>query len=265
MNRFDYSISYTEAHGHALVLAQKAAADNFDFVFAVGGDGTVNQSASGIINSKTTLGIIPTGSGNGLARHLKIPFSHQKALDLINQQTKIRIDGGVANGKLFFCTAGIGFDAHVGKIFAQSTRRGFNTYFRTALKEFFGYTPQSYTIKTGETEFKKSAFSITLANASQFGNNAYISPEADISDGLLDLCIVKVYPKTQAINMAISLFNKSLHKNRYVEIHKVKSVDIETKEANCFHCDGEHLELNDVLKIEVVPSCLSILVPGIKN
>lgn len=260
-SRFDFTITYTEAHGHAVVLAQQAAADHYDFVIAVGGDGTVNQTASGIMNTNATLGIIPVGSGNGLARHLKIPFSPVQALTLINQQKKICIDGGIANGKPFFCTAGIGFDAHVGRLFAQSSRRGFHTYFRTAFKEFFMYTPHTYKLKAGETEFIKSAFSITLANASQFGNNAYISPEADISDGMLDLCIVNVYPKTQAINLALSLFNKTLHKNKYVDIQKVKYVEIETKEADCFHCDGEHLELNGSLKIEVVPHCLKILVP----
>lgn len=258
---FDYKISYTEYRGHAKELAQIAVKEEIDNVIAVGGDGTINEVASGLMFSNTALGIIPCGSGNGLARHLKISIGNEKAIDIIQKQNVKRIDAGMANGKAFFCTAGIGFDAHIGQLFAKSTRRGFNTYFKTAFRELFYYNPISYQVQTGEELVTLSAFSITLANASQFGNNAYISPEADIEDGFLDLCIVKVYPKREAINLVIKLFNKTLHKSGFVTIKKIKEVTIKAPEAKCYHLDGEFLELEGDLQIQVSESCLNVLVP----
>lgn len=260
-NIFESEIVYTEFHGHARTLAIDAAHQNVDYVMAVGGDGTVNEIANGLMNSNTTLGIIPCGSGNGLARHLGIPIDNMGALTVLKQQKIERIDGAMANGKAFFCTAGIGFDAHIGKLFALSHRRGFNTYVTTTLREIFLYEPQLYTIQIDGEILEKKAFSITLANASQFGNNAFIAPQADIRDGLLDLCIVNAYPKRYAIHLGYRLFDKTINQSRFVESKRVKEITISADKARCFHLDGEYLELEDQLHIKIIASCLNVLVP----
>ncbi|MDQ3393164.1 MAG: diacylglycerol kinase family lipid kinase [Bacteroidota bacterium] len=258
---FESEITYTKFHGHARTLAIDAALHNVDYVMAVGGDGTVNDIANGLMNTQTTLGIIPCGSGNGLARHLGIPIDNIGALHLLQQQKTQRIDGGLANGKAFFCTAGIGFDAHIGRLFSTSRRRGFNTYMSTTLREIFVYEPQVYTIVLDGETFHKKAFSITLANASQFGNNAYIAPQADIKDGFLDLCIVNEYPKKYAFHLGYRLFNKTINQSRFVETKRVKEITISVDKGKWFHLDGEYMELEDRLHIQIISSCLNVLVP----
>ncbi len=213
------------------------------------------------MNTNTVLGIIPCGSGNGLARHLGIPINNQRALGVLQQQKTEKIDGGLANGKAFFCTAGIGFDAHIGKLFAMSSRRGFHTYVSTTLREIYLYDPQIYNIRVNGELTVKKAFSITVANASQFGNNAFIAPQADIKDGFLDLCIVNAYPKRYAIHLGYRLFNKTINQSRFVETKKVQEIVISADKANCFHLDGEYHELEDQLHIKIIASCLNVLVP----
>ncbi len=257
---FVIDLAETNCKGHAFDLASIAARESYDYVVAVGGDGTINETASALMNSQVSLGIIPCGSGNGLARHLGIPMQVTAALQLILRQKSIRIDAGMVNGKPFFCTAGIGFDAHIGKLFASTKKRGFNTYIRTVLQEFFTYQTDTYTItKSGQNE-KREAFLITFANASQYGNNAYISPEADIRDGLLDLCIVKPYPKYRTVNICLRLFNKTLHKSRDVEITHITEARIDAGNPTCYHLDGEHFELDAHIEVKVVPQCLNVLV-----
>ena len=149
LKKFEYNISYTKERGHAFELASQAVSQGIDYVVAVGGDGTVNETARALIYEEAALGIIPFGSGNGLARHLNIPLKPANALQLLNQEHILTIDAGKANGKPFFCTAGIGFDAHVGKLFSLATKRGFNTYVKTVLKEFFQYSPSHYELTIG--------------------------------------------------------------------------------------------------------------------
>lgn len=262
LQKLTYNISYTKERGHAFELASQAVAQGIDYVVAVGGDGTVNETARALIYEETVLGIIPFGSGNGLARHLNIPLKPPQALRLLNQQRVRTIDAGRANGKPFFCTAGIGFDAHVGKLFSLATKRGFNTYVKTVLKEFLQYSPNHYQVNVdGKEAIKEEAFSISFANAGQFGNNAYISPEADISDGKLDLCLIRKYPKRVGLHLGLRLFNKTMHKSRFMNIYKVEKAVVKCPEADCYHLDGEFLTLEGNLEVEVIPSCLNILVP----
>lgn len=262
LNIFNCSISYTKARGHAQELASLAVQKGVDYVVAVGGDGTVNEVARALIHEKSTLGIVPVGSGNGLARHLGIPLSPTLAIEKLNKQKQILIDAGMANSRPFFCTAGIGFDAHIGRKFAMSTTRGFNTYVRTVLQEFLQYKSHTYSIQVDQDPaINIEAFSITFANAAQFGNNAYISPEADISDGKLDLCLIKKYPKRVGLHLGMRLFNKTIHKSRYMTIRKIESAVVNCTDADCFHLDGEFLLLDGELKLEIIPQCLNILVP----
>ena len=170
------NIVYTEYAGHATELAYQYARMGFDAVIAVGGDGTVNEVARGLKDTKTALGIIPMGSGNGFARHLNIPMRPQKALEMINHSEPISVDYGLANGKVFVCTCGTGFDAVIADQFAASNKRGFMTYIRNTIAKAFTYKPQTYHIVGDGLDVTQEAFLITFANANQWGNDAKIAP-----------------------------------------------------------------------------------------
>lgn len=263
LDLFSHTISFTQESGHAYELASQAVNKGKEYVVAVGGDGTINETAKALIYEEAALGIIPYGSGNGLARHLGISLKPVLAIQALNHQNIQTIDAGKANGNPFFCTAGIGFDAHVGKIFSLASKRGFNTYIKTVLQEFITYRPQQYKISiAGKASFTKEAFSITFANAGQFGNNAYIAPQADITDGKLDLCVIEKYPKTAGISIGLRLFNKTIHKSHFVKTYQIEQAKVSCPEANCFHLDGESFPLHgEGLDIAIVPKCLNVLIP----
>ncbi len=264
-NRYTHTFALTERPLHATELARAAAEAGAVAVVAVGGDGTVNEVGAGILHTKTALGIIPFGSGNGLARHLGIPVNTKAALQLLNALNYTIIDGALANGRPFFCTAGLGFDAHIGKLFAGRKQRGFGSYVRLTLKEFSGYAAQSYTIEVDDQQLQRECFVVTLANAGQYGNNAYISPEADIQDGLLDLCLMRPFPPIMALPMGIRLFQRNIHQSPYVEILRGQHIKIKCTSKYSMHLDGEFLEAEGVLEVKVLPQCLKVLVPsGIK-
>ncbi len=259
---FFYEIALTEGKGHAKSLAQEALSEGFDLVVAVGGDGTVSEVAAALIHESTVMGILPLGSGNGLARHLKIPLDTIEAIKSINNHNLVTIDAGVINNKPFFCTAGVGFDAHISRVFSERSARGFSTYVKLSLREFLAYCPRTYTIETAAETIKMEAFTLTLANAAQYGNEAYISPRADIQDGRLDLCIMRPFPKYMAMNLGFRLFTKTIHKSPYVSIVPIDSARITLSDVDSLHMDGEHEHLDQLtLSIETLPACLNILIP----
>ena len=236
---YNPEIVYTKFRGHGTELAKEFVEKGFHAVVAVGGDGTVNEVASSLIHTNTALGIIPCGSGNGLARHLEIPLGSKEAIELINNARITEIDYGTANDIIFFCTCGVGFDAHIGHQFAQSKTRGFFTYLKSILWEFATYRAKKYKFKTNDIKFKKKAFLVTFANAAQYGNNAFIAPMADIQDGFLDVCILEPFPAFKAVDIGLKLFNKRIEKSRYVEILRTNEVRIKRKNSDVFHFDGE--------------------------
>ena len=164
--RFECKVCITEYAGHAAELAKACAAQGDDIVVAVGGDGTVNEVARSLVHTKTALGIIPCGSGNGLARHLCIPMDIRKALDIINQAQIVDFDYGVINDLPFFCTCGMGFDAFISLKFAEAGKRGPITYVENVLKEGLKYKPETYEIIDDNGTTKYKAFLIACANAS---------------------------------------------------------------------------------------------------
>ena len=215
--RFDYEIRLTEYAGHAAVIAAEARDNHIDIVVAVGGDGTVNEVARSLVHSDTALGIIPCGSGNGLARHLMLPLNVKKAIAVINKCEIHKLDYGVINGHDFFCTCGMGFDAFVSQKFAESGKRGPITYLENILREGLKYKPETYVVEdeTGTKRYK--AFLISCANASQYGNNAYIAPQASMSDGLLDVVIMEPFDVIDATQVSIDMMNKTLDKNSKIK------------------------------------------------
>jgi diacylglycerol kinase (ATP) len=260
LNNFDPIISYSEKPGHASDLAKEGLTQNIKKIIAVGGDGTVNEVAKILMHSDTALGIIPFGSGNGLARHMGISVDPGKAIAQLNSATIKINDAGVINGMPFFCTSGMGFDAHIGKIFATLKGRGFTGYIKAVLREFISYKPQQYKLVVNGVAVTKNAFLITFANASQYGNNAYIAPQANVTDGKLDICILKPFPVYSMPGLALRVFNKTADKSSFMETMKGTEISIERENAGPIHLDGEPFETGKEIKVEIMPACLKILV-----
>jgi diacylglycerol kinase (ATP) len=259
--RFEPVIQFTECAGHAIKLAGQMSKDGIPIVVAVGGDGTVNEIARSLIHTETALGIVPCGSGNGLARHLGIPVNIKEAIQLINNNKIVEIDYGKANDIIFFCTCGVGFDAKIGHIFANSKTRGFFTYLKSIFREFVKYRPRKYKLKTNNRKFKKRAFLVTFANASQYGNNAYIAPYADVQDGLLDVCILEPFPSYKVFDIGLKLMRRKIERSRYVQILQTNEVTIKRKKRDVFHFDGEPCMMKKKIKIKIHKKGLKVVVP----
>ena len=185
--KFDYRVQFTEYAGHAAEIARRCVASDVNIVVAVGGDGTVNEVARSLVHTETALGIVPCGSGNGLARHLCIPMDIRKAIAIINRCNIEALDYGVINSLPFFCTCGMGFDAFISLKFAEAGKRGPVTYMENVLREGLKYKPEVYEVTDETKATRHKAFLIACANASQYGNNAYIAPKATMTDGLMDV------------------------------------------------------------------------------
>lgn len=257
---FEYEIQYTKATKHATELAKDAASRNFDIVVAVGGDGSVNETAKGLIGTKTAMAIIPAGSGNGLARHLKIPIDLKKAMDVINSGTITTVDSIRFNDETFVNVAGIGFDAHIGWEFAKFGKRGFSSYLKVIMREFPKYKARKYELEIDGKTIYPEAFLISFANGSQWGNNAYIAPTADISDGIMDIAILKNFKFMSALSIGYRLFKGSLHESAHLEIIKAKEVKVK-QPSTIAHIDGEPIEIGNEILIKVVPSSLNVIIP----
>lgn len=240
-------------------VKQNILGGNYSIVVACGGDGTVNQVASVVSQTNIALGIFPLGSGNGLARSNRIPLDPVKALKVIERGTITQIDGALINGKAFFCTAGVGFDAHIAHEFANSTKRGFMTYVTTTLKEFFSYTPQDYKINIDGKKIETKAFLITIANAGQWGNDVYIAPLAELSDGILNISILKPFSYFSIPLMGIKLFSKKIHTSRILQSEKGKQIDITFKGDLPVHYDGEPMMASESISISIMPMALKVV------
>jgi YegS/Rv2252/BmrU family lipid kinase len=257
------TIEFTQNPGHATELAKGAVDQKLDFVFAVGGDGTVNEVAQGLLGSQVTMGILPRGSGNGLARHLSIPMSFKKALEIIPLHRTQRIDTLSVNGKLSVNVSGIGFDGHVAGLFANKAKRGLVGYAKLVLKEFLSFKSFEAKIRMNGTSFQSKSFIIALANSSQFGNNARVAPQASVCDQLIDVCFIQKVPMLQAIGFARKMFSGRLDQSRFVEIIKTNQVTIELDESISYHIDGEAMAGTDKFIVELKPASLKILVPHV--
>lgn len=243
----------TEHVNHASDLTKQAVTEGAEKIIAIGGDGTINEVASSLLYGSIPLGIIPMGSGNGLARHLGIPLSFKKALERAINGQVITIDAGKWNDRPFFCTAGLGFDAHVASHFASRGKRGFLNYIYSSLVLLFKYKP-IYIKEFGPV------FSFTVANANQFGNNAYISPNSNLQDGLLELIRIKPSNLFHIFILGISLFSKKLHQNSRSEVSTVTSFIFHTTLGIPYHLDGESLLVkNEKNLVSILPSSLQVV------
>ena len=257
----DVSIVMSEYAGHAHEIATQAVNDGIEIVIAIGGDGTVNEVGSALCGTDTALAIVPSGSGNGLARHLRISMNASRALQVLNNGVVGQFDYCRINDRPFFCTCGMGFDAAVSYKFSNEGTRGFITYIKTALSEYIKYQPQDYVINIDGTELKEKAFVIACCNAAQYGNNAYIAPRATMQDGLIDVTVMHPFNMIESPLIGARLFLRQLNHDNHVSIYRGKHVIIERNQDDIVHIDGDPLVMPARVEIENVSRGIHILVP----
>ena len=258
-SKFEVSIRYTEAVGHATVIAKEGVETCVDVIVAVGGDGSVNEVAKGLIGTNVKMGIIPAGSGNGFARHLNIPMDKRKAVILLNKLHSKSVDTASVNDQLFVGTAGVGFDAHIGLKFDEASTRGFWTYLKLTFKEYFNYREQSYQISIDQKKtINEKAFFMSFCNINQWGNNVFISPNSKIEDGLIRVVLIRKMNLLSVPFFAFRLFSKSVDKSKYYKEFSGKKVEV-NQAINLIHIDGEPIRLGQKLFVEIKPSSLEVI------
>jgi diacylglycerol kinase (ATP) len=254
-------LSFTKGKGHATEMAKEASISNeFEYVVAVGGDGTINEVANGLLNSNVPLGIIPKGSGNGLARHLGISMNLRQSLNMLFNSQVIRMDTFRINGKLSLNVSGIGFDGHVANIFGTRKHRGLYGYTTVSLNEFMKFKEFEAELITTNGSAKRKAFVIAIANSSQYGNNARIAPAASVCDGLLHICLLKKIPAYR-LDFIYSFFAGTIATSTFCEVIESSEMTIKVNSPTAFHVDGEPGGVADTFSIEILPKSLNILVP----
>ncbi len=258
-SRFEYEVRYTERAGHAREIAAEAAQRGVDVVVAVGGDGTVNEVASSLVHTQTALGIIPCGSGNGLARHLHIPMSVKGSLSVLAENQIHIMDYGRINGKPFFCTCGVGFDAYVSDKFAKSGRRGLLSYMKNTVQVGIHYQPETYVVEVDGVEQTYKAFLIACANASQYGNNAYIAPHASMNDGLLDVTVMEPFNLLVAPRVAFQMFRGNLDTNKHIHSFQCRELVIKRERPGAIHFDGDPCDADANVHVELIASGIKMV------
>jgi len=257
--QFDYEIRKTEYAGHAAEMTKELAEAGTDIVVAVGGDGTVNEVARSLVHTNTALGILPCGSGNGLARHLCIPMDIKNALQIVNHSNIEQFDYGVINDLPFFCTCGMGFDAFISLKFAEAGKRGPITYVENVLKEGLKYKPETYEVEADDGAHRYKAFLIACANASQYGNNAYIAPGATMKDGEMDVIIMEPFDALEAPQIAADLFMKTLGNNSKIKTFRTKHLQIHRQSPGAIHYDGDPIVTGKDVDVHIEHQGINIL------
>ncbi|MCQ2200038.1 MAG: diacylglycerol kinase family lipid kinase [Paludibacteraceae bacterium] len=256
---YDIHPVFTKYAGHAKEIVRQLIDQGFRYVVACGGDGTVNEIASAMVNTDAAMGIIPFGSGNGLARHLNIPMNVEAAIKLVGELHVQSIDYGMANDHMFFCTCGTGFDAHISHEFSKDGKRGFFTYLKVMAREFWKYKSYVYELSNKNMTIVQKAFLITFANASQYGNNAYIAPHASAQDGRMEVCIMKPFWYTSVPNIAFRLMTKSIEHSRHFSILKTSEVTLRRPCSGEFHIDGDPVMEGKEINIKIIPKALKVI------
>lgn len=247
----------TQGPGDGFRLASMAVEKRYYAVIAAGGDGTVNEIASALRATPVALGILPYGSGNGLARHIALSIDTMHSLKIIAKDHVEACDYGTANDIPFFCTFGVGFDAIVTGDYSKMPSRGLAAYARSVLKEYLTYSPTEYEISTGGTSIRVKAFILAVCNASQYGNNAFIAPSASIRDGLLDITIIHKGNKLTRALAGVEMFTGRIDKNILIQTLRVRNAMIRMVPGPA-HIDGEPREMPDIIRVECHPGQLRL-------
>lgn len=242
-------------------IAANAIRDRIDALFAVGGDGTVHEVAKRLIGTPVALGIVPTGSGNGFARHIGLPMDPRAVVRAGGDSRIESIDSAVVNGIPFIGVMGIGFDAWIADRFASSPVRGLRTYVREGLRGYATYGVEEYDLTFDGKPSRRRAMIVAIANTTQYGNNARIAPLASVMDGMLDVMLIDRISLLRAPFAVARLFGGTLHRARGVEMLRAREIAIRRPAAGPAHLDGEPLMLPEQLEIKVHPASLKVLVP----
>lgn len=260
-SKYKVETVFTEYSGHAATLTKSFVEQGVDIVVAVGGDGTVNEVARALRETPTALGIIPAGSGNGLARHLMLPNTPEGAIDIINEGVVHDLDYGVINDHPFFCTCGVGFDAYISKRFAEAGKRGKITYLENILKAGLKYESETYDISIDGGDYQSyKAFLVSIANASQYGNDAYIAPQASMNDGLLDIVIMEPLGILTAPQVGIDLMSKTINQSARTKCFQGKDIRIRRAAPGLIHYDGDPIEAEADLHVELRSQGIRVVV-----
>lgn len=259
LNQWQPEIIYTEYAGHATELAQQFVQRGFDAVVSVGGDGTLNEVARGVRDTRTAIGILPMGSGNGFARHLHIPINIKAAIERLNYAQPTPIDYGLANDELFVSTCGAGFDAVIADHFASSTTRGFMTYLKNILGLAFTYHSESYHVVGEGIDETHKAFLVTIANANQWGYGALIAPRADLQDGQMDIMMMSRHAILGALPLAIRLFAGNIDRSPLMHTIRANDITLVRERKAPFHIDGSPVTMPKDIRIRIVHGGLYVL------
>ena len=255
----DYLLRPTEGPGHATELARAAAQAGCRVVVAVGGDGTVNEVGRGLLGQPgAALGIVPRGSGNGLARHLRVPLGLAAALRRLRQPTFSRMDVGTINGRPFFCTAGLGFDAHVSQHFARAGSRGLSTYLRVTIQEYSHFRAVPVQVEVNGETLTTDCYVLAFANAAQYGNNVYIAPQADLRDGLLDMCLINALPPWRAAQVALGMALGTLPRTGGAAYRHTRHATVRAAAPLGYHADGDYLGHATEFELGLLPLALEV-------
>ncbi len=258
---YDFEIKYTEERGHARKISLQAINEGVDILAVVGGDGTVSEVASRLVNSNVELAIIPAGSGNGMARALKIPVNTRKAIRILNKYALVRMDAGEINGKIFANSSGVGFDAHISKLFHSRKKRGLASYVWLVAREYFKYKLNTYTLEVGGKILERKAWIVSFANSSQYGNNALIAPRAVVNDKLLDVVIIHDFPGWVLPSLIVRLFKGTLDKSKYIETFRTDNIKCKMEIESSVHLDGDPHDMGKELDIKIIPQSVKVIVP----
>lgn len=258
----DADVILTERARHACDLAAAAIEQGCELIVAVGGDGTMNEVASALIDTSATLGLVPCGSGDGLGRHLGIHGSTAHALNVLKTGTPRPIDTGIADGHPFFTAAGIGFEAEIAQRFNALQRRGFLRYLSTSARAFRQWEPSTYTVTHPGGRDVVRAFTLAVANSDQYGNNAIIAPGARADDGLLDLCGIPQVTWINAAPLTARLFAGTLHRQSGVYLRRAAQFTVERSSPGPLHTDGEIHQAGSVIEFSIRPKSLRVMAPA---
>jgi YegS/Rv2252/BmrU family lipid kinase len=261
LNLFTYTFRYSTSTENLIQLAKEAVEAGVDCIVAVGGDGTLNIVASAIANTPIKLAVIPMGSGNGLARHMGISMNPSEAIQSINRYQSAKIDAGMANNQFFINVAGAGFDAHVSQKFAEATSRGFISYAKISIGEFARYASEEYELTIDGKTVNHKAFIICVGNGSQYGNNAYISPSAQVNDGFFNITVIKPFRIIDMPVLAFDLFAKRIDKSYLATTYTGNSILLKRLNPGVFNIDGEPIEMERDIYFNMMPSCIDMILP----
>ncbi|HXS37467.1 MAG TPA: diacylglycerol kinase family protein [Flavipsychrobacter sp.] len=261
VDKYSYEIVNTRYARHGIDLARQAAKDKAYAVIAVGGDGSVNDIISGLLGTNTILGIIPKGSGNGMARTLNISLADKEAIDVINNGNIANMDVAFANEQLFISNAGVAFDALISKKFAKSTNRGLMIYSWLVTKHLWTYKEWKWKITIDGKELETEAFIVNIANGKQFGYNFKIAPDADYTDGLLDVIVIHKFPKILGGALALRALNGTITNSDYVEHFRGKEIIVSHPGLKLMQTDGDAHPCGNTVKFRIEHGAQKIFVP----